>query len=162
MKSNNEKRDYRKLLIPALIIGAPALLAYGCYFYNKNIVEAPAMTSMVSLFISNYTLLMIGLAIVLCFNGFDVAEKKTCVFYKGVIFIAVSFLVIVRLIVAACKIELGGQECELLMHLLDNGYCQNLLIPTVLSAASAYGVALISDSAYNKREQTRRNKKKRI
>lgn len=162
MKFNNEKRDYRKLLIPALIIGAPALLAFGCYYYNENIVEAPAMTSMVSLFISNYTLLMIGLAIVLYFNGFDVAEKKTYVFYKGVFFIFAPIFAIAVLIALAYKMELSGQGGELLMLLLDNGYRQNLLIPTVLSAVSAYGVALISDSAYNKREQTRQNKKKRI
>jgi len=80
-----------KILIILLCVVAAIFLISGCFFYNTIYITFPLAATYIAIMVSNYALVMFGLAVILHYDGSTTYNK--CALYRGVLAGGISFFV---------------------------------------------------------------------
>lgn len=78
-----------KILIILLCVVAAIFLISGCFFYNTIYITFPLAATYIAIMVSNYALVMFGLAVILHYDGSTTYNK--CALYRGVLAGGISF-----------------------------------------------------------------------
>ena len=135
-----------KILIILLCVVAAIFLISGCFFYNTIYKTSPLAATYIAIMVSNYALVMFGLAVILHHDGSTPYNK--CALYHGVLAGGISFFVF---LLFACIIFYSEQNPNggwLAMVLTDKAWLSNLLLPTIFSAILSYCLSLLSKSTH--------------
>ena len=80
-----------KILIILLCVVAAIFLISGCFFYNTIYITFPLAATYIAIMVSNYALVMFGLAVILHYDGSTTYNK--CALYRGVLAGGICFFV---------------------------------------------------------------------
>ena len=148
------KNNKKSMIFIACLSLVIALLFFASYCaFDEYSKTAPAMLSWVSLFFSNYIVLVIGVLLTFLLNGFYVAENHRCKFNIGVFLAFSPFILILIFTYTAVNKSIYSIQSGVPVDFENNLWLENIVFPIIVSTISSIGLAMISALVSNSPDQ---------